>query len=219
MKPEVLQRNLKGASDSLLERKVKGEIDDRGFRDYMRTYANDLLNKVPIKDVPPKEAWRYAEVFLTAERWEDAKGLLEIAVKNAPDEDRRINDSLRLARALAMLGEVDQAIATARTTYNAAPKDSAPVLTAVLLEIVPAGEGKDKDPELSKLLEDAIPIHQKTLVDPNTEPGRAFLAARPVHVRNAYDKVVELLVNAGKAEEAREAAKRGEKVLGEMGRI
>lgn len=211
--PEVLRRILAGASDSLQERVEKGEIDDTQFHELMSQAANRLLDQVDIGRIPPNKAWEYAEVFVTAERWQDAKKALLIAVKVAKGEDRRVNDNLHLARVLAELGDVPTAVATARTTFDTPDQGAAPILPATLLEIVKAGEGKGHDPELAALLEDAITCEMRTIVDPTSQSGKAFLAARPFHVRNAWKKVVGLYESAGKMKEAAAAEKRAEGML------
>lgn len=207
--PDVLRNLLKGAATQFYSRVRTREITDAEAQEFLTEYANDLLKTVQAKDVPADRAWEYAEVLMTAKRWKDARKFLELAVKNPESEDRRVNDNLRLARVQAMLGEVELAAKTARSVFDAKPVDKAPILTAVLLEIVPAGEGKKKDVELALLLEDAIYQSRDAQVDPSTEAGAKYLAARPFHVRNAWEKIQELYERAGKPEEGGKAAKRG----------
>jgi predicted negative regulator of RcsB-dependent stress response len=216
MTPEVLRRDLKGASDSLLERLHSGEIDDAQFKDLMARAANLLLKSVKVENIPSQKAWEYGEVFVTARKWKEAKQALEIAVKAAKDEDRRVNDNLRLARVLAELGDVQGAISTARGVFNTTDGAAAPILPATLLEIVPAAEGKKHDAELGALLEDAIKCESRTIVDTNTEPGKAFLMARPFHVRNAWNKIMELYLAAGKEDEVKAAAGRRDAMMREQ---
>jgi hypothetical protein len=163
---------------------------------------------VDVKRIPGRQAWEYGEMFITARDWPKAKQLLETAVKNPPDEDRRVNDNLRLARVQAELGDVATAVKTARKVFGTVDTSAAPILPATLYEIVPAGEGKGHDAELAALLEDAIGCHLRTQVDPTTGPGRDFLAARPFHVHRAWEKVVRLYDGAGETAKARAAAKR-----------
>lgn len=221
LKAEVLQRNLKGAADALNERKAQGEINDERYRELMTQFANELLDDVPIGKIPPDQAWQYAEVYLTAQRWKDAEEILRSAVKAAKNEDRRVNDTLRLARAIANQGRIDESVTTARKVLDAAPRESAPILPAVLYEIVPplmSARGiAGKEPEVAKLLEEAIEKHMTTIVDHTLEPGKAFLASKPFHVRRAWDRIVELYANAGRADEARSAARRGSEMLRTMG--
>ncbi|HWA81902.1 MAG TPA: hypothetical protein VG820_00605 [Fimbriimonadaceae bacterium] len=214
--PEVLRRILAGASDSLQEREMKGEIDDAKFHELMSEAANRLLDEVDIGRIPPKQAWEYGEIYITAQRWEDAKKALLIAVKAAKNDDRRVNDKLRLARVMAELNDVPGAISTARSTFDVPDGATAPILPATLLEIVKAGEGKAHDAELAALLEDAIKCEMRTIVDPKSKPGQDFLTARPFHIRNAWRKVVELYVAAGKTQEADSAEKRAEQMLSQQ---
>jgi tetratricopeptide (TPR) repeat protein len=210
--PEVLRRLIAGASDSLLERVRSGEITDAQYKDFLAKAAQEYLSKVPIDRIPPARAWEYGEIYITARRWPDARKALEIAVKAAKNEDRRVNDNLRLARVLAEMGEVEQAIKTARSVFDTNDNAAAPILPATLLEIVPAGAGKGKDPELAALLEEAIKCEMRTIVDPNSQPGKDFLLARPFHVRNAWKKIVELYQNVGLTDEARAAERRGDEM-------
>jgi len=85
-----------------------------------------------------------------------------------------------------------------------------PILPAVLLAIVPAGEGKGHDAELADLLEQAAAQHEQVVVDANTIPGRIFLLARPKHIRNAFLKAAELYEKAGNSAKATEARQRAQ---------
>jgi predicted negative regulator of RcsB-dependent stress response len=210
VQPDVLRSSLKGASDALLERMAKGELDRSEFERYMAEYANKLLESTNIQAIPPERAWEYGEVFRTAKRWPEAEKVLRLAVKSAKNEDRRVNDTLRLAHVLAQEGQVAEAVKLARTTFDTPPQEKAPILTAVLLEIVPAGRGKGSDLELAKLLEDAIPQAEQTLVDNKTESGEAFIFARPHHIHNARRTVVELYEDAGRSDLAERAMQREE---------
>lgn len=77
------------------------------------------------------------------------------------------------------------------------PEDKAPILPAVLLEIVPAGRGKGSDKALADLLVAAMDQHFQTRVDPATEPGKAFLVARKYHIRNSIELASRLYRTAG----------------------
>ena len=214
--PDVLKRNLAVDSDVLQERVRKREISDEKAKELMAKDAEEKLNQVDLKRIPPAKAWEYAEEFITAKRWDDAKNALEVAIKVAKDEDRRVNDRLRLARVLAELGDVKSAIPMARSTFDTNNTSAAPILPATLLEIVPAAEGKGDDAGLAALLEDAIKCEQRTIVDPNTEPGKAFLLARPFHIRNAYRKEIELYESAKLPDKAKAAQAESDKVLNEQ---
>ncbi len=220
--PDVIRRQLKGTSDMLMDRVSKGQMTDAEFQELISKRANELLDELPMEKIDPARAWEYGEVFRTAKRWPQAKQALLVAVEFAvktKNEDRRVNDLIRLAHAQAMLGDVKGAILTATMTLDAQPGGSAPILPGVLLEIVPAAKGKKHDEELAKLLERAIEKHIATVVDPKTEPGQAFLFARPFHVRKAWETIVELLVKSGKEDEARQAMDRREKMMESMKRV
>jgi len=206
MQPVVLRNNLKGAADQFFGRVKTREITDARARKLLSDYANKLLEEVPIEKIPADEAWEYAEIFITAERWKDARDCLVLAVKKPATEDRRVNDNLRLARVLAKLGEVKEAISTARSVFDAKPTDKAPILTSVLLELVPAAEGKGSDAELAKLLLEAVPQSEQTIVDTSTDAGKLYLSARPFHIRGAFTKAVELYTSARQTAKAVEAA-------------
>jgi hypothetical protein len=211
--PEVLRANLKGASDSLGERLAKGEITDEQFHALMAKAANTLLDQVDIVRIPPKKAWEYGEIYITARRWEDAKKALTMAVKAAKGEDRRVNDNLRLARVLTELGDVKGAIKTARSTFNTPDTGAAPILPATLYEIVPAAEHHGADGELARLLEEAIQCEARTKVDPNSRGGKDFLYAERFHIERGWAKVVDLYRSAGMQKESQAAQIRAEEML------
>jgi hypothetical protein len=220
--PDVIRSQLKGTSDMLMQRVRQGELTDAEFQTLIAKKAQELIKDLPMDRIEPARAWEYGDVFRTAQQWKEAKTVLLVAVDHAiktKNEDRRVNDLLRLAHAEAKLGEVPLAITTARRTLNAPPAGSAPILPAVLLEIVPAARGKGHDVELAELLESAIKKHMDTVVDPETEPGQMFLVARPHHVRNAWRLVIELYAKAGKDEDARQALARSEEMLDTIRRV
>jgi tetratricopeptide (TPR) repeat protein len=209
--PDVLRNLLKGASTQFFGRAQRGEITDGEAREFLAEYANSLLRTVDSSRVPKDKAWEYAEVLITAKRWTMAKQFLEIALQNPPNEDRRVNDRLRYGRVLCELGEVKSGIAEARKAFDAPPTDKAPILTAVYLEIVPAGEKKKHDRELAKLIEDSVPQSEQTEVDINTAEGMRFIAARPYHIRKALGKAMELYQRAGDSAAALRVAKLAER--------
>lgn len=217
--PEFLRRMLKGASDSLLKREISGEISDVRYHQLVARAANDLLDQVKVGPITPEKAWEWGELYIAARRWPSAKAALEIAVKSPRDANRRVNDTLRLARVLAELGQVGDAVEVARRVFGVADNAAAPILPATLLEIVPAGEGKGADAVLAKLLEDAIAAEMRTIVDPETDAGKAFLMARPVHVEHAWAKVIELYRSAGQTQAAEAAHTRGVAMLRGMARL
>ena len=220
--PEVIRRQLKGTSDMLLDRVGRGEITDAEFQELISKRANELLKDLPMEKIADEKAWEYGEIFRTAKQYPKAKTMLLTAVDHAiktKNEDRRVNDLIRLSHVQAMLGEVKESIATAKRTFDAKPEASAPILPGVLLEIVPAARDKSHDAELAALLETAIEKHVVTIVDPKTEAGQAFLMARPHHVRNAWRTVFDLFAKSGNEAEARRALAKGEEMLSTMRRV
>jgi tetratricopeptide (TPR) repeat protein len=208
MAPEVVRNNLKGAAEAVFLRVRVREITDEEGHAILREYADELLANVKADQVRPELAWEYAEALMTARRWNEAIPYLEVAAKVAATEDRRVNDTLRLARCFAETDRPQEAIATARKVFDAPPPDKAPILTAVLLEIAPAIQGKGADVDLARLLEDAITQSQETKVDAESQAGAIFLAARPVHIANAQRLILSLYEGAGRRDLALKAAER-----------
>jgi tetratricopeptide (TPR) repeat protein len=197
VRSSVLRKNLAQAYRMLEDRRMRGEITEEDVRKRLRAYASTLLAGIDLGTIDPLRAWEYGEIARTAERWEDAKRLYQVATSVARTDDRRVNDGLRLAEALAHLGEVPDAIEAARAVFDAPPRERAPILPAVLYEIVPAGRARGSDLPLARLLVDAIERHETTLVDPSREAGRAFLSARTRHIDRAWALVFELAESAG----------------------
>lgn len=193
-RPEAAHRILESVS-TLLDVKVRAaEITDEERFAKLREVSEELLKSIDGPSVLPASAWKYADLLRVSERWEEAEKALTVAVKNARDTDRLVNDSLRLAQAQAKLNKVDEAIKTARSIYNVPDDQCAPILPATLYEIVPAAEGKGKDSELATLLMEAIQCHARTVVDMKTDSGRIFSVARRYHIRKAEAKI-EVLRN------------------------
>lgn len=211
--PEILRRSLKGASDALLQRVANGEIDDAEYKKQIAVAANEILRGLDIGQIPPSQAWEYGEIFRTARRWEEARSALETAVRVAKNEDRRVNDSLRLAVVYGELGRYKRSIDMARSVLNAPDNASAPILPAVLLEIAPVLKGHGVDEDLATLLEEAIRAENRTIIDPTTQPGKDFLIAKPFHVRNAFNQVIELYRSLGKNAMAEKASIRANEIL------
>ncbi len=180
----------------------KGNLSDADYhRLLMQEATESLLKGSSLGKVGPANAWQYADILINAKHWPEAKEALAIAVEHAKvvrDEDRRVNDSLRLARVLAELNEVPQAIAMARTVFDVDPKGRVPILYATTDEIIPAARGKGHDLELARLLEDAISLNTHVEVDPNSTPGQMFLTFRPVRTKAAWKLVYELYTDGEK---------------------
>lgn len=222
MQPEVLQRNLAWASEMVNERVAKSEITEEEGKSYLVKYAADLTNNIDFKQMEATQAWRYAEVFRTAQRWGLAKKSLEMAVEHANkvgNQDRRVNDSLRLSEALAHLGEYKRSMEVTRSVFDTRERDKAPILMSVLYEIVPALRGHGVDEDAAKLLEEAIGQHMQVVVDANTEEGKAFLATKWHHIGKAWDLVIALYREAGNDELAQKAFEKATAMMQSQSRI
>lgn len=182
---EVAYSLLKQATDALEVKVQKGQITDDQRMEKIREYSEELLKNVDNSQVPPSDLWQYAEILRISRRWPEAEETLLKALKSPADEDRRIQDTLRLAQAEAHNGKYQQAIETAKTTFDAKDEDTAPILLAVLYEIAPVVRGHGVDTALADLLLGAVECHKRTKVDQNTDEGKIFLAARNFHIRKA----------------------------------
>ena len=205
---ENIVDQLESASDGLALHRDKREISEMQYEAIMAQYARQLL-----VGFSSGKAFKYGKALITAQMWPEAKQVLEVAVneaKLAHNEDRRINDTIRLARVLAELDDAKGAIETARTVFDAKPRDSAPILLGVLYDIVPRARLRGVDVELAKLIEDAIQINMRVLVDPSTKEGALFLNARPRHVHIAWETVISLYTDANRPDLASEATKKAE---------
>ncbi|HEY3780935.1 MAG TPA: hypothetical protein VGL56_07625 [Fimbriimonadaceae bacterium] len=216
---KVLENNLEWASDAANDRVIKGQITQEDAKKLVSNYAAKLTKDINVKTIPKDQAYLYGNIFLTAGEWDKAKDILEIAVKNARNEDRRVNDSLRLAEACAQLGQVPKAIELARSTFNTGITEKAPILPAVLYKIVPAAQGKGDDVQLADLLKDAIYQHEKNVVNPALESGKMFLLARPAHVHRAWDLVISLLTGANRPDLALKAEAEARKNIDSMAAV
>lgn len=208
--PEVLRRQVKGASDALFARVIGAEISDRQYKDLLADYTDSLLKGVKVEDVDPSRAWEYGEVFRTGRLWAKAEAAYRVAVEAAKDDDRRVNDTLRLGEALAQQGRIAEGVAEARRAFDAPPEYKAPILYGVLYEIAPGGRGKGGkkgDAALARLLEDAIRQSNLVKVDERTDAGEAFVTALPHHQHNARRLAADLYLSSGSEADA-------ERVLG-----
>lgn len=189
VQPDVLMRNLKWASDAANARVETGEITRAQAKEIVSQYARDLTAHISMARVREGRAWEYAEVFRAARQWDKAREAFEIAIRHPQNENRRVNDNLRLAHVYANLNMLPEAIERARSVFDAEPKERAPLIPALILEIVPAGRGKGHDAELAKLLEEALPLWNDTVVDETSQSGRDFMIAKPFHIRRTLDLI------------------------------
>ncbi|MGV3618019.1 MAG: hypothetical protein ACO1SV_22060 [Fimbriimonas sp.] len=206
-----VNKQMTALNEGLFMRWRRNDYDEEEYKRLLAKGAKEIISNVELDAMDPSEIWLYGDVLRTAQQWEAAEEVLRIAVRHAKltkNEDRRVNDSLRLAQAQAHLGRVKDAIATTRSTFDVRPEDAVPVLMGTLYEIVPAARGKGKDVEVARLLEDAIAVHMRAKVDPDSDAGRAFIIARPNHIRKAWDGVIDLYRSAKRDDLAAEASAR-----------
>jgi hypothetical protein len=193
----VVQADLKSVNDAANRMVVDQQITPDQAKVLINQYEAGLCRGLDITKVSPEDAYIFGQIFLDAKDWEDARKVLTVAVKAAKTEDRRINDTLRLAQVYAELGDIDKAIEVARFTYTTNGNDKAPILPGVLFGVVPAGQGKGKDAELAKLLEDAIRQHEQVVINPSLESGKLFLSAKPILISRAWREVIRLYEASG----------------------
>jgi tetratricopeptide (TPR) repeat protein len=212
----VLQLNIQRMSDAMNDRVVSGNITDQQRLDYISDEAQKLLAQGDPEHSTPQDAWIYANLYITCHEYAKAIPLLKKAIQyeaSVGDDDRRVNDSLRLARSLAETGKTKEALDLVQSVIDSKPKDPGPVLPSVLLEITPVTEGKGHDPQLSHLLEEAIHEHLRMKVDPSTLAGKTFLFAKPHHIWNAWLKIESLDENSGHPDQAAAARERAKAMM------
>lgn len=201
------------ASEAANKRVARGELTPDQARELVVQRAQELAKGVDPEQATDGNAYRYGELFRSAQMWQEAATVLKRASETAKGEERRVVDTLHYARALVGMGQVGAAVKASDSVLDTTDADSAPVLPAILLEIVPNARGKGFDPELAQLLIDAVPLHLKTVVNPEAPEGKAFLMARQHHCTNAYNLAIELLMDSGKPERAEEAARLRQRFL------
>ncbi len=196
------------------------EITQERADQILKQFVTDSIKEVDPNKVDAKQAWRFGDLFRQAGRWEESYRLYKRAVEYAgEDEDRRVNDTLQLARVAAHLKKTDEALTLAKSTFDVAPAGKAPILMSILYELTPELKGKGKDLELAQLLEQAIQQHSDTHVDPESDAGRAFIAVRPHHIQNAWVEVMRLYEAAGRQDLARKALAESEKSSGKYANL
>lgn len=212
---DAIRANLDATYAELDQRVRRGELTPDERDRLLREHAAQFVPHINLEQLPVTDLWKFGEIFRTAGRWDLARAAYALALENATNDDRRVNDALKLALADVQLGKPDSALPLIRGTYTRAPGDKGAILPAVLLEIVPAAEAKGLTPEWAgkwaEVLTEAIRQHETVVVDAETPAGQAFIAAKPFHVRNAWIKAIRLYEQAGRAdlaEKTREDAER-----------
>lgn len=204
----VMRRNLMAVHTNLEQRIMFGQITRARKEELVASYCRKQLEGINLAEIPKGQAWAYADVVRQAGDWKEAYRLLDVAVKSAKNEDRRVNDSLQMARVAAHLGKTDEAMRLVRSTFDTAAEGKAPILMATVYEVVPELEGKAPPLEVAKLVEEVIAQHEQVRVDPNTVAGRGFLGARAHHIRFAWDVALKLYTNHGSDQDAQAALER-----------
>ncbi len=209
----LLQQNVRRVAEVLDDRLSRGQISGGQKDEILHAYIRDQVADIDRALIPADQVWRFADVYRQMEDWEATFDLYTIAVMNAESEDRRVNDSLRLAEATARLGDIEEGINLVRSTFDVDPLGKAPILMATLYEFAPAVQGRGHDHELAVLLEEAAGQHLLTVVDPQSDAGRRFIKARRHHVREAWFAVIRLYRTERDEEGMRGAIRRSEKML------
>lgn len=188
----VANKRLESA-EATLDFKVQAkEITDERRNLMISEFAEELLKVIDFSVTPKSDYWMYGALLRVTGRWKQAEEVLREAVKVAPNQDRKINDTLKLALAETKNGKVEEGIKTASSVLDVPDQDAAPILPAVLYEIVPAAQGKGHDAELAELLKQAILCHQRVKVDLYSDSGKMFVATSRHHILKAEQKLVEL---------------------------
>ena len=217
IRPDVLSRNVETYQNRLRAKIESGEINDEERRNLISEYIETHTEGITPEDVDPEFAWHFGEVYREIENWEQSYAFFKIAAENAQTEDRRVNDSLKLALAAAMLERPEEAISVARSVFDCPPTDKAPILPAVLYEIAPAATDQGVNTEVTELLVEAVEQHLQVVVDPESAGGAAFLLAKPHHISLAYAAAMQLYQVAGNTERARELVQERDEVLSRFG--
>ena len=216
---EALQKSVRAADETLTERLVRGEIDEQTKRAMLHEFIREQIGDIDLSKIPKDQVWRYGDVYRQLEDWKTTEVLYARAVDNAKDEDRRVNDTLRLAEVKARLGDVEKGIELVRSTFDVQPEGKAPILLAVLYEFTPAALGQGHDVEVAILLEDAMAQHLLTVVDPESEAGSRFLEARAHHISRAWEIVVRIYRGTGDENLFRGAIDRSDSMMSRFGQV
>src|SRR4051794_18966062 len=82
---DKMLQSLKSTSDMLNARRAKGPMSGQQYQLYIKRAAEDLLKESPPDRVAPAEAWKFAELYLAAQRWKEASALLRVSVQHAKE--------------------------------------------------------------------------------------------------------------------------------------
>jgi hypothetical protein len=214
---EALQKSVRAADETLTERLVRGEISEGTKREMLHDFIREQIGEIDLNAIPKDQVWRFADVYRQLEDWKTTEVLYSRAVDNAKDEDRRVNDTLRLAEVKARLGDVPKGLELVRSTFDVKPEGKAPILLAVLYEFAPAALGQGHDLEVARVLEDSTAQHLLTIVDPSSEAGQRFLEARAHHLSRAWEIIVRIYRGTGDEAQFRSAIERSDSMMSRFG--
>ena len=207
--PIVISAYMKQMSEEVIGPAVsRDEITKEQGDQMMVEGAKAYLETVHLKNTPANLAWMLGEDYMAAHEWDRAEKLLKQALTVDSGPDRVVHDTVWLARCQAELGDVSDAIKTARSSFSAPPDWKWPILYAVYLEIVPAAERQKPSTriELAHLVEDAIKQHEAATGSTDDPSRRDYLFARAFHISRAWGLVVKLYDAANRPDLARAAA-------------
>ncbi|MCH7946139.1 MAG: hypothetical protein IIC73_09035 [Armatimonadetes bacterium] len=151
----LLQQNVRRVDEVLTDRVMRGQISNAEKQELFRAYIREQVADLVREEIPADQVWRFADVYRQMEDWQSTYDLYTIAVTTAKTEDRRVNDSLRLAEATAQLGDILEGMGLVRSTFDVEPEGKAPILMATLYEFAPVAQGRGHDHALALLLEEA----------------------------------------------------------------
>ena len=209
--PLVIKAYMKQMSEDVIGPAVLARQITKDQGDQMMVDgAKDYLKTVHLKRTPPDAQWMLGEAFITAHEWARAEEFLTVAMQADSGPDRQVHDRVWLARCQAELGKVDEAIATARSSFVAPPEWKWPILYAVIYEIVPPAVRikPEKRIELAHLVEDAIKQHEAAVGSLEDDRTSQYVATRNFHIAKAWQLVVELYTDAKRPDLAHAAAVR-----------
>jgi uncharacterized protein HemY len=120
---EVSYKWMQNVVNKLDDKVTLREISDEEREQYIAKYAEEVMPQISADRVPPTDMWMYGDLLRITGRWKEAEEAFTQAVKFASGADRKINDTLRLAQAMAMNSKVGEAIKTAATVMTAKDAD------------------------------------------------------------------------------------------------
>lgn len=213
---EEVQIAVRGVADEIGLRIASGAVSKPVGEAEQHRRVAEFANALNDDAISPADAWRAGEIYMIAGENDRAEKYLRIAVKNPANDDRRTNDLVRLGTVLARQGKVQEAITTAAQSFSAKPTNKGSILLGVTKELVPAALGKGHDAGLARLIEGAIDQHLEADVPTTTAEGKAFHAAKPFHIREAYDLAIQIWQRIGRTREATKLLRTRRDVLNQL---